>query len=170
MITNPRRVGKLMLSQMLTGFLLLIAFNPAMATGTSDYVLRDLDGISHRASDYRGKWLVINFWATWCTPCLTEMPEIQDFYEDNLDRAMVWGVSFEDQDFTAIRKFVKELGVTYPILGFGQDPKTGYGTVRVLPTTFVIKPDGLFHHKFEGPITSEDLAGILGTDAVDTPE
>ena len=116
--------------------------NVSSAEPAFDYRLRDLDGVEYRASESRGKWLVINFWATWCTPCLEEMPQLEKFYRDNRGRADLWGVTFEDTDIDAIRRFVARLGVTYPILGHGQDPKTGYGTVRVLPTTFVIDSQG----------------------------
>ena len=52
---------------------------PLAATESPDYLLRDLDGVVHRVSDHRDKWLVINFWATWCAPCLKEMPELELF-------------------------------------------------------------------------------------------
>ena len=133
----------------------------AAETEQFDYVLRDLDGVEYRASDSIGKWLVINFWATWCAPCVAEMPELQQFHQTRRDQADLWGVTFEDTDIEAIRAFITRLGVTYPILGYGQDPETGYGPVRVLPTTFVIHPDGRFHHKFEGPITAHDLVEIM---------
>ncbi len=126
-----------------------------------DYKLKDLDGVEYRASDSLGKWLVINFWATWCAPCIEEMPELERFYRNNRDIADLWGVTFEDTDIEAIKKFVTRLGVTYPILGHGQDPKTGFGTVRVLPTTFVIDPGGKFHQRLEGPITADDLLEII---------
>ena len=126
-----------------------------------DYRLHDLDGVEYRASDSLGKWLIINFWATWCAPCLVEMPELEKFYQENRERADLWGVTFEDTDLAAIRKYVAELGITYPILGYGQDPKTGFGRVTVLPTTFVINPEGKFQHKFEGPITAADLVSII---------
>ena len=138
--------------------LIFLYTQPGLAAESApDYQLRDLDGKLYRASDYRGRWLVINFWATWCAPCLEEMPELDRFYQANLDRAMLWGVTFEDEDRDAIVEFVERLGVTYPILGFGQDPQTGYGRVTVLPTTFVINPEGLFHQRFEGPITATHL-------------
>ncbi len=133
----------------------------AAETEPFDYILRDLDGVEYRASDSIGRWLVINFWATWCAPCLKEMPELQKFHETLSGQADLWGVTFEDTDIDTIRAFVARLGVTYPILGHGQDPLTGYGPVRVLPTTFVIDPEGRFHHKFEGPITSQDLVGVM---------
>ena len=134
---------------------------PAVAQQGFDYSLRDLDGRLHRASDHRGKWLVINFWATWCAPCLKEMPELEAFYRQHRDRAQVWGVTFEDTDRTSIVAFVTRLGVTFPILGYGQDPLTGYGEVRVLPTTFLVDPQGLFHRRFEGPVTAQQLAEAI---------
>ena len=131
------------------------------AADTGDYQLRDMDGNLYRASDYRGKWLIINFWATWCAPCIKEMPELERFYQENKSSAQVWGVTFEDTDRSKILEFINRLGVTYPILGYGQDPLTGFGTVRVLPTTFVIDTNGLFWHRFEGPITSQDISSVI---------
>ena len=142
--------------------------NVSSAEPAFDYRLRDLDGVEYRASESRGKWLVINFWATWCTPCLEEMPQLEKFYRDNRGRADLWGVTFEDTDIDAIRRFVARLGVTYPILGHGQDPKTGYGTVRVLPTTFVIDPQGRFHRRFEGPIEAADLETAIAEQSGET--
>ena len=85
---------------------------------------------------------IINFWATWCAPCLKELPELERFYQQNKDTAHLWGVTFEDSDKASIVEFVERLGITFPILGYGEDPLTGYGEVRVLPTTFLINPEG----------------------------
>ena len=150
------------MSYRLFSFLLfcLLSF-AAGASEHSDYQLEDMDGNIHRVSDNRGKWLVINFWASWCPPCLKEMPEIELFYQENKTTAQVWGVTFEDSDKEKILHFVAQLGVTYPILGYAQDPLTGFGNVNVLPTTFVIDPDGLFFHRFEGPITAQDLVDVI---------
>ena len=130
------------------------------ADETFDYALRDMDGNLHRVSDYRGKWLIINLWATWCAPCIKEMPEFEHFHQQHNSIAQVWGVTFEDTDKAKILEYVDRLVVTYPILGYGQDPLTGFGTVTVLPTTFVIDANGLFVHRFEGPITAQDLAEV----------
>jgi len=137
--------------------LLSLSLTATGADDSFDYQLKDLDGQIHKASDYRGKWLVINFWATWCAPCIHEMPELERFYRQNRETASVWGVTFEDSDRERIVEFVTRLGVSYPILGFGQDPLTGFGEVRVLPTTFLINPQGLFQHRFEGPIGAHDI-------------
>ena len=134
---------------------------PAVAADTTDYQLRDLDGKTHRVSDHRGQWLVINFWATWCAPCLHEMPELQRFYQRHRDEAVGWGFTYEDSDRKTIEEYVNRLGITYPILGHGQDPLTGYGKVVVLPTTFIIDPEGLFFHRFEGALTAQDIEEII---------
>ncbi len=84
------------------------------------------------------------------------MPELERFYQQHGDIAQVWGATFEDSRASTI-EFVGRLGVTFPILGYGQDPLTSYGEVRVLPTTFLVNPDGLFHHRFEGPISAHDI-------------
>lgn len=131
------------------------------AADTVDYQLRDMDGNLYRVSDYRGKWLIINFWATWCAPCIKEIPELERFYQQNKASAQVWGVTFEDTDKIKILEYINRLGVTYPILGYGQDPLTGFGTVTVLPTTFVIDTNGLFFHRFEGPITRQDISSVI---------
>ena len=137
--------------------LLSLSLPAAGASDSFEYQLTDIDGRVHKVSDYRGKWLVINFWATWCAPCIHEMPELERFYQQHKATAVVWGVTFEDSDRDRILEFVERLGVSYPILGLGQDPLTGYGEVRVLPTTFLITQEGLFQHRFEGPISAQDI-------------
>lgn len=142
--------------------LLTILLSLAPRVDAADYQLADLDGNLHRVSDHRGKFVVINFWATWCAPCIHEMPELERFYRNNRERAVVWGVTFERLGRDRVIEFVENLGVTYPILGFGQEPRTGYGQVTVLPTTFIIDREGLFMRRFEGPISAADLENAIG--------
>ena len=70
-------------------------------------------------------------------------------------------MTFEDSEIDKIRQFVAKLGVTYPILGHGQDPLTGFGQVTVLPTTFIIDQNGLFFHRFEGPMTVQQIGDVI---------
>ncbi len=135
----------------------------SIAGEEQDYSLQDLNGLTHSVSDHKGKFLIMNFWATWCAPCIQEMPELERFYQNNKDIAEVWGITFEDSDLESIRTFIKKLKVTYPILGYEQDPETGYGEVSVLPTTFIIDRDGKFLHRFEGPITAQDIIEVISS-------
>ena len=143
--------------------------DPAPAAGPADvnapvypsFKLPDIDGAERDFSEWSGKHRLLNFWATWCPPCIQEMPELERFYQQNISSAQIWGVTFEDTDKAKIRQFIEQLGITYPVLGYGQDPLTGFGTVNVLPTTFVIDKQGLFFHRFEGPITAQDITAVI---------
>lgn len=155
------------LTRALAIFLLISATDN---TAETDYVLRDYKGVEHWLSDYRGKWVVMNFWATWCPPCLHEMPELAKFHAAHKDKhAVVWGVDFEDIAIDTLEKFLKKVSVNYPILGIGQEPYTPFGTVRVLPTTFFIGPDGKFVRKHEGTLTAENIEAIIAEHS-STPE
>ena len=108
-----------------------------------DFTLDTLEGKAIRLSDFRGQAVLLNFWATWCGPCKIEMPwfiELQKQY--GRDGLQIVGVAMDDSSKADIEKFVKEMGVNYPILlgkeAVGQD----YGGVNVLPTTFFIDRDG----------------------------
>ncbi len=144
------------------GLVLALLLAGAAGNVHADYVLRDLDGREHRLSDLQGKWVVINFWATWCPPCIEEMPALEAFHQAHKDRdAVVWGVNFQDAPAQELRAFVERLGVTYPILGQGQSPVTPFGTVKVLPTTFVVDPEGKFARAFQGTVTVADLEAVI---------
>ena len=149
-------------------FLTMLVTTHAFAE--EEYSLPDLDGNPHNLSEQKGKWLVMNFWATWCAPCIHEMPELQAFYDNNRDIANVWGVTFEETPIAAIRDFVQRLKVSYPIVGKEGDPRTPFGQVRVLPTTFIIDPNGKFYQRIEGVVTAEQLESIISDADIKTTD
>ena len=147
--------------------------------------LKCLDGETIRLSDYRGKVLVVNFWATWCPPCIAEIPHFVDLYRDYKDKnVQVVGVSMDfDADPDYIQEFCREAGMDYPIAkvkdysevqkidriwsaveriptvdGLGEgEPKMGDGSVMMMPTTFIIDQDGYIFRKHIGPRERKDL-------------
>jgi cytochrome c biogenesis protein CcmG/thiol:disulfide interchange protein DsbE len=107
-----------------------------------DFTLRDVAGRSVRLSDYRGKVVVLNFWATWCPPCRAEIPWFIDFQNRYRDSGLaVIGVSF-DQGWDAVRPFVAKTGINYPQVMGTDDVAALYGGVDSLPTTLVIDRTG----------------------------
>ena len=108
-----------------------------------DYSLPDLTGKTHSIADYRGKWVIVNYWATWCPPCQEEIPDLVDFNERHKDKdAVVIGVNFEDIDQEQLASFVDSFLISYPVLRSEPLPATPLGPVPGLPTTYIIAPDG----------------------------
>src|SRR3954470_16813228 len=108
-----------------------------------EFALESLDGKTVRLSDFRGKAVLVNFWATWCQPCKIEMPwfeEMQKEYGPN--GFQVLGIAMDDASKEDIAKFAKDMGVNYPILLGKESVGDSYGGVNVLPTTYFIDRDG----------------------------
>lgn len=108
-----------------------------------NFSLRDADGKSVQLSDYRGKVVLLNFWATWCGPCRIEIPWFVDFERQYKDRGFaVIGVSMDEEGWSAIKPFTSEVGVNYRILLGDSSIAEKYGGVDSLPTTFLIDREG----------------------------
>jgi thiol-disulfide isomerase/thioredoxin len=138
-------------------WLLLLAclITPVLAADTVDFTLPDLNGKPVSVSDYRGKWVVVNFWATWCPPCLDEIPDLVDLYDHNKDRLVVLGVNYEETNDEYLKEFVESHMISYPVLRMNPEPMTTLGPVTGLPTTYIISPQGKRVARQEGPITRE---------------
>lgn len=122
-----------------------------------DLSVDTLDGKTFTLADQRGQWVVVNFWATWCGPCLKEMPEL-----DELDRSredvVVLGLAFEDTTPEDLIKFLEKRPVGYAIAPVDvYAPPAAFSVPKGLPTTHLIAPDGSLHESFIGPVTAADL-------------
>ena len=108
-----------------------------------DFELKSLDGKQVRLSDFRGKAVLLNFWATWCAPCKIEMPWFVDLQKQYAAQGLqVIGVAMDDSGEQTIAKFAKEMGVNYPVLIGKEAVGDAYGGVEFLPTTFIIDRQG----------------------------
>ncbi len=142
--------------------MLWLALVVAAPAGAAELVLPGLDGREHRLSDYRGKWVVVNYWATWCPPCVAEMPELVFFHDNHKDRgAMVLGVNYEDAPLDKVRAFVEEHMVSYPILLASPDEGSPLGRIRGLPTTFIVSPAGKVVHRHFGMVDTDYLEQLI---------
>ena len=110
-----------------------------------------LDGDTLRLADLHGQVVLLNFWATWCAPCRLEMPGFQRVWEDYADRGVtVIGLSTDRRVRSDVERWVRDRGISYPVAFAPGHVVRAYGGARVLPTSFLITPDGRIAHRVEG--------------------
>jgi len=123
-----------------------------------DFTLQSLDGSNVKLSDFRGKAVLLNFWATWCPPCKVEMPWFEDLQKQYAkDGLVVLGVAMDDSEPATIAKFASELGVNYQVLLGTDKVSDDYGDVQYLPTTFYIGRDGAIVDKMTGLLDRKEI-------------
>jgi peroxiredoxin len=122
-----------------------------------DFKLKDMNGATVNLADYKGKVVLLNFWATWCGPCKVEIPEFVRAYEANKDKGfVVVGVSIDDTP-EQLQAFAKQYKVTYPMLLNQENVEEAYGPIYGVPVSFFIGRDGLICRKQMGEVRKELL-------------
>jgi peroxiredoxin len=130
----------------------------AVADGDSapEFSLQDTDGIPHSLAEHRGSVVVLNFWGTWCPPCLKELPGLSRFADEHPE-VLVLGVAVESGSTKRLAAEKERLDIRFPVVAADQLVQSAYG-VRVLPTTFVIDGNGIVRHHQVGIVTAERLS------------
>jgi len=143
-------------------FILLIALCQTMAFAGDAFTLKDLAGESHKLEQYKGKWVVINYWATWCPPCLEEVPELVALYDDRKDHdVMVIGIVFDYETTEEVVRYVDDMLMSYPVVLGSDVLATQIGSAEVLPTTFIYNPEGKLVKTKRGVVTRSYLETLM---------
>ncbi|VEF46531.1 alkyl hydroperoxide reductase/ Thiol specific antioxidant/ Mal allergen [Bacillus freudenreichii] len=128
-----------------------------------DFELATLSGETVKLSDYRGKKVILNFWATWCPPCRAEMPHMQSFYEQNKDKGIeivAVNLTSMDNGKMQIDKFKKEYGLTFDIL-LDEDGDIGMQyQAFTIPTSYIIDSNGKIAQKIVGPMDEPTMESL----------
>ncbi len=134
---------------------------PAPGRPAPDFTLPDLDGNMVRLSDFSGRPVVLNFWATWCAPCRLEMPELARAMTDHADRELMVLAINQDETAEQVDSFLTEVGLSLPaLLDAGNEVGAAYGAF-FLPTTVIVGPDGIVGAVHRGILSREQLDDYL---------
>jgi len=124
----------------------------------SEQSLKDIQGRPFRLSDYKGKVVLLNFWATWCAPCRTEIPDLIKKQKEYRDRGLrVIGITFPPESKSEVQHFVRKLRINYRIVIGTKATKANFTPSQTLPITVVIDREGNIHDVIEGTIYSDEF-------------
>jgi thiol-disulfide isomerase/thioredoxin len=127
----------------------------------SAFELKDTQGKMHTLMGYKGKWVLVNFWATWCPPCLDEIPDLVALHEDKKNNLVVIGIAMDYRDSKTVTQFADNMMISYPIV-LGNPRIAGeIGPVQGLPTTYLYNPQGKMVAYNVGPLTKAAVQGYI---------
>lgn len=131
---------------------------------TNGFILKDMTGRQHALSQYKGKWVLVNYWATWCPPCLEEVPDLVNLYDHRRKKdLMVLGVVFDYKDTQEVAEYVDDMLMSYPIILGDEEVIAQIGSAEALPTTYIYNPRGELVKIKRGLVTRQYIEKIIGT-------
>ena len=142
----------------LVGLLLAMMTSGAQAEG---FKVTDTSGKTHSLSDYKGKWLLVNYWATWCPPCLEEIPDLIDLHENKKNNLAVIGVAMDYRNPKQVTDFADSMFISYPVVLGNAQVVNQIGPVQGLPTTYLYNPEGKMVAQQVGAITREVVESFI---------
>jgi thiol-disulfide isomerase/thioredoxin len=144
-------------------YLLALGLMLSMAASilAADFSMTDSTGKVHKLSQYKGKWVLVNFWATWCPPCQEEIPDLIALHENKKNNLVVLGIAWSYSDPKQVLAFADSMLINYPIILGDPETASQIGPVEGLPTTYLYNPQGQLVAHQVGAITREDVETFI---------
>jgi len=136
-----------------------------LSVAANEFVFRDMQGSAQRLSDYKGKWVLLNFWATWCPPCLEEIPDLVEMHNARKDKDfVVIGVAMSSSSDSVIA-FTRQMEISYPIVLGNDRIVAQIGRVDALPTSYLYDPTGKLVSYQSGMVTRDAIESYIRSKA-----
>jgi peroxiredoxin len=144
---------------LLASTVLSLSVNAADAQKAADFSLPNLEGKKVHLSDFKGRVVLVDFWATWCVPCHNELPDLKALYKSHKNQGFtILGVSLDDGGQATVSKFAKDNDVTYPIvLAGGTDQVPAGYDIEGLPMAYLVDAQGIIRKQYAGQVNPEEL-------------
>jgi peroxiredoxin len=161
-----KKIGWFMIPVILVVLVLVSADNACALKNdvpmAPNFTLKDLNGSEITLSDYEGKMLVLNFWATWCPPCRAEIPDFIEVYSEYRDKGLeILGISVDQVSPNQVRQFVERNEMNYPVAMATRELFRDYPSPQAIPTTLVIDRTGKIQYKKVGMMSKRELIGLF---------
>ena len=145
----------------LTLLFMVAAVPVAGAATVEDFSFKDINGQTHRFSDYRGKWVVVNYWATYCGPCLEELPALNGAAKRFKDKLVILGMEAGETPTGELKQFVQQKKISYPVMPTQDSTMYAMGLLYGVPTTFIVNPEGEIVDTHMGAVTVAQLQSYV---------
>jgi thiol-disulfide isomerase/thioredoxin len=139
---------------------LLLLLGLVHATWAVDWSLKDKNGAHYTLSGLEGKWVLVNFWAPWCPPCLQEMPDLDAMQHQHSDLQVI-GVAVMYGSRKEVTDTVNKLSVSYPIVFGNEDTAGDFGGLDGMPTSFLYSPSGKLVGRHQGILTQNEIERVI---------
>ena len=141
----------------------VICFTAAgIASAAHAFEVTDTQGKRHQLAAYQGRWVVVNFWATWCVPCIQEIPEIAHFQRDH-PNVVVIGIAMDADNPGKVKQFAQKVGHAYPLVLSNSKVESQLGSPKALPWTQIYDPAGKRVYDRAGRVTKKSLEDATGS-------